>query len=240
MTVLPALDEQDFPAHIAVIMDGNGRWAKRRGLSRNEGHAQGLEAAKRLVRLAAETPGVDCLTLFTLSHENWNRPRQEVMGLVALLGKAVREEAGAFAKNGVRLSVIGDISRLPATLRMGISRLEKNTRKGRNLLLTLAIGYGGRWDILRAAQSLAESGQAFTEENFSAHLATGDLPPPDLLIRTSGESRISNFMLWQMAYTELYFTDALWPDFDADEFRRALENYQRRERRFGLVKNVSA
>ena len=220
-------------------MDGNGRWAQQRNLPRSEGHRHGLDAARTLVENAA-AEGIAHLTLFAFSNENWRRPDEEVSSLLQLFASAIASEGAALRKNGIRLRFIGDVGRFPASLRAGMSGLETLTRGGERMVLTLAIGYSGRWDILQAAEKLAASGDAYTEENFAAHLASAGAPPPDLLIRTGGETRISNFMLWQAAYAELYFTPVLWPDFSGDHLRAALEDFHRRERRFGGVKGKAA
>ena len=234
----PAGDNSPQPArslrHLAVIMDGNGRWAQRRALPRQEGHIKGLRAARELVENIGNM-GVPCLTLFAFSNENWNRPKAEVSALLRLFADAIERYKDDFCRNGIKLRFIGDASRLPLVLQKSMAALERLTGKGDNLRLNLAIGYSGRWDIINAARRMAEENLPATEENFEARLATAGLPPPDLLIRTGGEQRISNFMLWQAAYTELYFTETLWPDFNKQGLNEAVACFCRRERRYGLV-----
>lgn len=220
--------------HIAVIMDGNGRWAKRRGLARSEGHREGLAAARRLVENAAAA-GVAHLTLFAFSNENWQRPSEEVSALMRLFADAIASEGALLRKNGIRLRFMGDTQRFSASLRAGMSGLEKLTEKGARMTLTLALGYSGKWDIVQAAQRMAAAGEEYSEESFARYLASAGAPPPDLLIRTGGEQRISNFMLWQAAYTEFYFTSVLWPDFSEADLSAAIADFHNRERRYGRV-----
>lgn len=215
-------------------MDGNGRWAQQRQLPRSEGHRKGLRAAQQLVD-DVQGLGVRFLTLFAFSNENWQRPADEVSALMGLFSEAISDAKETFQNNQVRLRFIGDVGRFSVSLRAGMASLEKMTAGGDGLTLTLAIGYSGRWDIVQAAAKFAANGDAANEENFEKYLATAELPAPDLLIRTGGEMRISNFMLWQSAYTELYFTDTLWPDFGAADLRAAVADYERRERRYGRV-----
>ncbi len=223
-------------SHIAVIMDGNGRWAKQQGLPRHKGHKHGLGVARRFIRLVAEQTTADYLTLFTFSNENWARPQQEVKTLLSLFSDVIRNEEQEFIDNRIRLRFIGDTSRFPLLLQKGIAHIEKVTnRVDCRLTVILAVSYSGRWDIVQAAKTMAAQNQEFTEENFARHLATADMPPPDLLIRTGGERRVSNFMLWQLAYTELYFTSVLWPDFTEADIHAALADFSTRERRFGAV-----
>lgn len=222
-------------SHIAVIMDGNGRWARQRQQPRSEGHRHGLQAARQLADVVAQRGIADYLTLFAFSNENWRRPQEEVGALLRLFSHAIEEDRGFFGKRGICLRFIGDVRRFPRSLQTGMAGLERLTRGGRRLTLTLALGYSGRWDILQAAQNLAAAGEAFSEENFERYLTTAATPPPDLLIRTGGDMRISNFMLWQSAYTELYFTDTLWPDFGEAGLGAAVADFHRRERRFGRV-----
>jgi len=226
-----------LPRHIAAIMDGNGRWAKKRRLPRVFGHRQGVERVREIVRACGEI-GIPYLTLFTFSSENWQRPKNEVSELMKMLGRLIRNEEPELLKNNVRLRAIGRISDLPQRvvdqLNATIERLSKNT----GLVLTLALSYGGRNEIIDGIKKIVESGRVDmpTEDGFNKFLYDPDLPDPDLLIRTGGEQRISNFLLWQLAYTELYFTETLWPDFSKKHLLAALEDFNRRERRFGRVK----
>ena len=222
------------PRHIAIIMDGNGRWAAARGLPRIEGHRRGADALRATVRAAAQA-GVGVLTVFGFSSENWRRPAAEIDGLMALLRHTLRAEAGALHKNNVRLRVIGDRAGLPGDVVGAIEEAESRTAGNDGLTLVVALNYGGRADIVRAASALAQAGGPFTEEGLAARLETARLPEVDLLIRTSGEQRVSNFLLWPCAYAELYFTDTLWPDFGAQALGAALEDLARRERRFGAL-----
>lgn len=235
------IDPERLPRHVAIIMDGNGRWAQRRGLSRVRGHREGKESVRAVVEKARRL-GLDYLTLFAFSTENWSRPRQEVQALMGLLKRYLRTELRKMMENEIRLRAIGDISRLPVEVqRLLVSDIEATkTNKGMNVLL--AVSYGGRDDIVRAARALAVEARdgkldpaAIDEKLFAAHLTTADVPEPDLLIRTGGEMRISNFFLWQAAYSEIYVTETLWPDFREEQFVEALAHYQRRERRFGQV-----
>lgn len=229
------------PQHVAIIMDGNGRWAKARGLPRTAGHKRGADAVKRVVRGAGDL-GVRYLTLFGFSSENWQRPETEVRDLMGLLRYYLENEIAELVENGIRLRVIGDLSRFsPDTVAL-IKQAEGRTAANVKMDLTIALGYGGRQEIIAAARSLAEACVAgrmapaeIGEEAFSGHLFTAGTPDPDLLIRTSGEQRISNFLLWQLAYTELVFTDTLWPDFGQAELEAAIATYRSRERRYGAV-----
>lgn len=230
-------------SHLAVIMDGNGRWAQRQGLPRTSGHKHGLEAAKQLISLLVEQTQVRYLTLFAFSNENWQRPHTEVQTLLSLFSEVILNHGAEFAENRVRLRFIGDKARFGLPIRQGMAQLEKLTnRPDSRLEVTLAVSYSGRWDIVQAAKqaanqaakAMAEGGE-LTEDNFATYLSTAELPPPDLLIRTGGERRISNFMLWQLAYTELYFTPVLWPDFGRQDLIDAVEDFIKRERRYGLV-----
>lgn len=227
------------PLHVAIIMDGNGRWARARGLPRTAGHRRGAETVRTIVEAAAEM-GVSILTLFGFSSENWNRPESEVRDLMGLLRLYLRNEISSLAKNGVRLRVIGERSRLAPDIVALIEEAEAKTAENRRLTLVVALNYGGRQEIVAAARRLAMEAEAgriegrlIDEELFARHLFTAELPDPDLLIRTSGEQRISNFLLWQMAYTEFVFVDSLWPDFSREEFEKAIREYQGRERRYG-------
>ena len=214
-------------------MDGNGRWAIRRGLSRGEGHRRGLESARAIVRAAVEC-GVQRLTLFAFSSENWRRPPEEVRALLALFAEAAAKERANLLRNRVAIRFIGEREKFPPNLRRAMSALEKITARGDRIQVAVAVGYGGRWDIVQAARRAIAEGVSpgeLDEAKMESLLADGD--PPDLLIRTGGERRLSNFLLWQAAYAELYFTDALWPDFGEKEFRAALADFSKRERRFG-------
>lgn len=227
------------PLHVAIIMDGNGRWARARGLPRTAGHRRGAETVRTIVEAAADM-GVSILTLFGFSSENWNRPESEVRDLMGLLRLYLRNEISTLAKNGVRLRVIGERSRLAPDIVALIEEAEAKTAENRRLTLVVALNYGGRQEIVAAARRLAMEAEAgriegrlIDEELFARHLFTAEFPDPDLLIRTSGEQRISNFLLWQMAYTEFVFVDSLWPDFSREEFEKAIREYQGRERRYG-------
>ena len=221
------------PRHVAMIMDGNGRWAKKRFLPRVMGHKKGLDALEDLCRTCAEA-GIPYLTVFAFSTENWRRPADEVSFLMGLFLAALQKKVAKMHKNGLRLKVIGDRSRFPAEIQAGIRDAEALTAANTGLTLTIAADYGGRWDILQAANALIKEGKSeISESDLAAKLMLAEAPEPDLFIRTGGETRISNFMLWQMAYAEFYFTDTLWPDFDSREMHRALESFQQRERRYG-------
>ena len=221
-----------LPQHIAIIMDGNGRWAQARGKKRVFGHKAGMERAREMAEACGEL-GVKYLTLFAFSSENWNRPPEEVSFLMDLFATSLKNESKKLNKNNVQLKVIGDKDGFDKGLQKAIDKAEALTADNDGLVLNIAANYGGRWDILQAGQKLLNSGQEVTEENLSKLLATGDAPEPDLLIRTGGEKRISNFLLWQAAYSELYFSDALWPDFDSEHLKLALADYAQRQRRFG-------
>ncbi len=224
------------PRHVAIIMDGNGRWAKKRMLPRFAGHQQGVETVRTIVRTCLER-GIEYLTLFAFSSENWRRPEEEVSLLMQLFVRALKKEVIKLDRNGVRLRVIGDLSRFDVGLRTLIQVSEQRTEANSRLVLTIAANYGGRWDILQAVNRLIDNEPEkrgdFTEGDLAPHLAMSYAPEPDLFIRTGGEKRISNFLLWQLAYTELYFTDVLWPEFDVAAFDTALWSYRQRERRFG-------
>ena len=225
------------PRHVAIIMDGNGRWAKARGRPRAFGHSAGVEAVRKVVRAAGDA-GVEALTLFSFSTENWRRPVEEVDALFDLLRRYVDADLDKLDRRGVRIRMIGRRQGLSADLQAIIDRAESRTADNDQFDLVIAFNYGGRDEVLRAMQRAAAAGglDAMTEAGFAAHLDTAGLPDPDLVIRTSGEHRLSNFLLWQAAYAELYFTDVLWPDFGAEELRAALSEYARRERRYGAVK----
>jgi undecaprenyl diphosphate synthase len=231
---VPELTDPRVPRHVAVIMDGNGRWARARGKPRSMGHRAGVRAVRKVIRAAAEG-GVGVLTLFAFSQENWNRPELEVKLLIELFKTTLKREAKSLDKNDMRIRFIGDHRDFPVELREQMHRAEVQTADNAGMTLVIAVGYGGQWDIVQAAQRLAAEGLAIDAESLAGALVTRELPDPDLLIRTGGESRISNFLLWQLAYTELYFTPQLWPDFDGDALLQALAWYAGRERRFGRV-----
>lgn len=221
------------PRHIAVIMDGNGRWAKKRFLPRVMGHKRGLDALENMVRRCAEL-GVQYLTVFAFSTENWRRPEDEVSFLMELFLQALQKQVQRLHENNMRVKVIGNRSRFSEAIRQGIEAAEALTAGNTGLTITIAADYGGRWDILQAVNRLIAEGTAeVTEGALAKHLMLSEAPEPDLFIRTGGETRISNFLLWQMAYAELYFTDTLWPDFDDAALDAAIHSFQTRERRFG-------
>ncbi|HWU69092.1 MAG TPA: polyprenyl diphosphate synthase [Stenotrophobium sp.] len=230
----PMLAGDAVPRHVAIIMDGNGRWARQRLQPRAMGHRAGVRSARKIVR-AAHKAGVKVLTVFAFSQENWRRPEEEVRLLMQLFIRTLSREINSLHKNGVRLRFIGDHRDFSAPLRQEMQRAETLTRDNAGLHLVVAVGYGGQGDIVQAVRQLQAKGLPVTEEHIEAHLHTAGLPLPDLMIRTGGEQRISNFLLWQLAYAELYFSDTLWPDFGEAEFLRALAWYAGRERRFGRV-----
>lgn len=230
-----------IPRHIAIIMDGNGRWAKRQGLARMFGHRKGVETVHEITEAAAEL-GIEYLTVYAFSTENWNRPKEEVDALMSLLVDTIAKETPTLMKNNVQLLTIGDLNRLPDEAHRKFDECMRQTSVNTGLKLVVALSYSSRWEIIRAVQDIAaevKSGimrlEDINEQTVSAHLTTADMPDPDLLIRTSGELRISNFLLWQLAYSELYFTSCLWPEFTAEEFYHAIVDYQHRERRFGMT-----
>jgi undecaprenyl diphosphate synthase len=226
-----------IPKHVGIIMDGNGRWASSRGLPRIEGHRQGVERTKEVIEVSAEI-GLKALTLFAFSTENWRRPSSEVTTLMKLLELYLKKGTGNLMKHGIVFKAIGDLQRLPEDLQSVIRETEEKTSSNKGMALVAAWSYSGRNEILRAVKKMLYSGitpEELTEDIFASYLDTSGLPDPDLIIRTSGEMRISNFLLWQSAYSEFYFTDTLWPDFSKDEFRIAIQDYQGRERRFGAV-----
>lgn len=223
----------DVPRHVAIIMDGNGRWAKKRLMPRVMGHKQGLETLEEMCRICMEM-GVRYLTVFAFSTENWRRPQDEVSFLIDLFLVALKKRVAKMHKNGLRLRVIGDKSHFSDAICKGIAEAENLTAHNTGLTLTIAADYGGRWDILQAANALLQEGKTeILEADLASKLMLSDAPEPDLFIRTGGETRISNFMLWQMAYAEFYFTDVLWPDFNEAEIQRAFASFRQRERRFG-------
>lgn len=233
------ISKERMPRHVAIIMDGNGRWAKQHGLVRMFGHKKGVETVHNITEEAARL-GIEYLTLYTFSTENWNRPKEEVDALMSLLVDTIVKETDTLMKNNVRLLTIGDLERLPKEARRKFEGCMEETAGNTGLHLVIALSYSARWEIVNAVKQIASAVKAGTlrveeldEQKVSEAMTTADMPDPDLLIRTSGELRISNFLLWQLAYSELYFTPCLWPDFTVEEFRRAIADYQHRERRFG-------
>lgn len=220
------------PHHVAIVMDGNGRWATRRYLPRVAGHKMGVDALRACVRHCGDV-GVKVLTVFAFSSENWNRPPEEVSGLMELLAVALSREVPQLQAEGVRIHFVGDRSGLSEKVRLGLAQAEASTAANQRLVLNICFNYGGRWDIAQAAARLAARGEPITELSLNRAMALAHVPDPDLVIRTGGEMRISNFLLWQAAYSELYFTDKLWPEFDAAALDAAIADYARRERRFG-------
>ncbi len=232
---------RELPKHVAIIMDGNGRWAQQRNLPRALGHQRGATSLRHVIRACAKRQ-IEVLTVFAFSSENWSRPETEVNALMLLFAHSLRREVAKLHEAGVRLRFIGDRSRFDAGLQARMADAEQLTANNRAMTLVVAVNYGGRWDVLQATRNVLHAIRiaqldeaALTEESLSQYFALGDLPEPDLLIRTGGEQRISNFMLWQMAYTELYFTPTLWPDFRVDDLDRALRWFAERDRRFGRV-----
>jgi len=239
MSLREQIDMKKLPLHVAIIMDGNGRWARQRGLDRNMGHQEGVKAVREVIECAAEL-GIKYLTLYTFSKENWSRPDKEVATLMGLMAQALNNETENLVKNNIRLRVIGETDRLDNNIRKKLLETIELTSKLDGLNLIVALSYSSRWEIFQAAKKFAEdfkNGQidpSLDDENiFGKYLLTTGIPDPELMIRTSGEMRVSNFLLWQMAYTELYFTEILWPDFRKEHFYQAIINYQKRERRFG-------
>lgn len=238
-SLLTKIDKDKLPEHIAIIMDGNGRWAKKRALPRVVGHEYGVKSVRTVAETAAKL-GVKYLTLYTFSTENWNRPKLEVKAIMSLLVRTIRKEVATLQKNDIRLRTIGDIKSLPKEAYKELQEAMELTSNNTRMDLVLALNYSARWDIVQATQKIASEVQKgnikiedIDERVISSSLNTGKLPEPDLLIRTSGEFRISNFMLWEMAYGEFYFTDIYWPEFDQEAFYKAIIDYQKRERRFG-------
>jgi len=239
MVSTAVIDLEHLPRHVAIIMDGNGRWAKRKRKPRLFGHKAGADSVRDIVEISREI-GIKYLTLYAFSSENWNRPAQEVSGLMSILKRYLEAELPQMQKNDIRLMSIGDRGRLPGPVRETLENVIQKTSANSQLILNLALSYGGRDEIVRALKGLAGECLAgkreidsITSEAINNHLDTADLPDPDLLIRTGGESRLSNFMLWQVSYSEIYFTDIMWPEFRKDMFLQALIEYQSRERRFG-------
>jgi undecaprenyl diphosphate synthase len=235
------IDYQRLPQHIAIIMDGNGRWAQNHTLGRIMGHKKGVEAVQRTVRLCREI-GIKYLTLYAFSVENWSRPDREVKALMKILREYLRSELDEMLENGIRLTTIGDMNALQKPVRILLQETMDKTAGNKDMVLNLALSYGGQDEILQAVRRILEdvkegrlAPSSLSKARFAGYLYTAGMPDPDLLIRTSGEYRISNFLLWQSAYTEFYFTDVLWPDFSKEDLFRAIADYQRRERRFGLT-----
>ena len=239
MTLKEQINIERLPRHIAVIMDGNGRWAKEHGKPRLFGHNNAIQSVREVNEACAEL-GVEYLTLYAFSTENWNRPGDEVSGLMTLLSQTIKKETATLLKNNIRLNVIGDTDRMPQGIRNELFRAIDATSKGDRMELILALSYSGRWDITNAARRMAPAAKdgaldpaSITEDTVSSYLSTAGRPDPELLIRTSGELRISNFLMWQLAYSELYFTNKYWPDFRKEDLYAAILDYQHRERRFG-------
>ena len=234
-----------IPSHVSIIMDGNGRWAKERGKERVYGHFEGVESVRAVTEKAAQM-GVKYLSLFAFSEENWGRPEQEVMTLMELMVKCMANELGTFLKNGIRFKVLGNRARLSDKLNAVIDEVEEKTADGSTMTLIIMLSYSGKWDVMQAVRRVAEEVAAnpetaesfrnMSQEDFEKYLVTYPVPDPDLVIRTSGECRISNYFLWQAAYSELYFTETLWPDFRAYDFEKAVADYSKRDRRYGKVK----
>lgn len=241
MELKSRIDKNRLPDHVAVIMDGNGRWAKEKGQHRVFGHQQGVKAVREVTEAAAEL-GIRYLTLFAFSKENWNRPREEINALMSLLVSTLEAETKTLMENNIRLEVLGNLRMLPANVRDGLNQTVERTGKNNGMTLILALSYSARWEIAAAARSIAEKvkkgelePEEIDEQLFSEHLLTRHIPDPDLLIRTSGEYRISNFLLWQIAYAELAFIPKYWPDIRKSDFYQTLIDYQHRERRFGKI-----
>lgn len=237
--IIEKIDKSRVPQHIAIIMDGNGRWAKQRGLERSEGHKAGLDALHTVLEAAGEV-GVKYVTVYTFSTENWNRPQQEVDAIMDLVTYGVRMETPNLIERGARMLTIGDLSRLPQASRESLEYCKKATAHCDKVTLVLALNYSSRWELTEMAKELARKAAKgeidpveIDAETISSHLTTADFPDPDLLIRTGGEQRISNYLLWQISYSELYFCDTFWPDFGADDLYKAIVEFQNRERRFG-------
>jgi len=241
MSILNQLNKNNIPQHVAIIMDGNGRWAKQKGQERLFGHAMGVESVRRALKAATEC-GVKYLTLYAFSTENWNRPKEEVEGLMTLLVETITKEVEQLDKNNVIVKTIGDIDHLPNNCGFELKKATAKTEKNTGTTLILALNYSGRTEIVSAVKEIAQQVKSnqididqINDELIDDNLYTSGIPDPELLIRTSGELRISNFLLWQIAYSELYFTNILWPDFEKEDFFKAIYDYQNRERRFGLI-----
>jgi len=227
----------NLPNHIAIIMDGNGRWAQKRSLPRLQGHLAGVNAVRRVTEYCKDF-NIKYLTLYAFSQENWERPREEVNGLMSLFSKVIREEINDLKKNKIRVRFLGKINGLPQDVKESALYIQEQTKNLEKLNLILAFNYSGRAEIIEATNKAVEKGKKVTEDSFRNLLFLPDVPDPDLFIRTSGELRISNFLLYQLAYTELFFTEELWPDFNKDQFIKALRSYQKRERRFGTIQRT--
>lgn len=240
-TVTQNYDGTTVPKHVAIIMDGNGRWAKAHGMDRTEGHVAGVETVHNITRQASDM-GIKYLSLYTFSTENWNRPQKEVDALMHLVALVIEKETPGLIENNVKVNIFGDIERLPEITRRSLLRSIEQTSHCTGLTLSLALSYSARWELTRAMRNIAAEVAAghlqpdqITEQTIQSNLSTAPMPDPDLLIRTGGDFRISNFMLWQIAYSEIYVTPTLWPDFTPEEFRDAIDNFARRERRFGMT-----
>lgn len=241
MAIDPRIDQNKLPKHVAVIMDGNGRWAKQRGKLRTFGHNKGVKAVRETVETAAEM-GIENLTLYAFSTENWNRPKFEINALMTLLVKTIHKETKTLTKNNIRLNAIGNLQSLPSSCLKELNEAMDKTKNNTRMTLTLALSYSSKWEITEAVKAIAKNvksgkldADSIDQSTIDEHLCTFAIPDPELLIRTSGEQRISNFLLWQIAYAELYFTDKLWPDFERKDFEEAIIDYQGRERRFGKI-----
>lgn len=241
MSLFDKIDRKNVPQHIAIIMDGNGRWAKARGLERTEGHKKGVQSVRKAVE-AAIRAGVNCLTIYAFSTENWLRPREEVDALMDLMVYAIAQETDDLVKNGVRLQYIGDAKRLPLKTREALQFCIDKTAHGKKLTLVIALSYSSHWELTEAIRAIVADvkqgvldSDSITEGTVGNYLSTRNMPELDLLIRTGGDVRISNFMLWQAAYSELYFTDVFWPDFDEENLYEAILDFQKKERRFGKI-----
>jgi undecaprenyl diphosphate synthase len=241
MNAKDKLSMEKIPTHVAIIMDGNGRWAKTKGQDRVFGHQNGVTAVRNVTEAAAEI-GVKVLTLYTFSTENWNRPQDEIDALMSMLVKTISEEEKTLMDNEIALEAIGDVASLPTETSLALKQMIEKTAENTKMKLVLALNYSSRWEITRAVKKMAadvEEGMLrsgkITQQTINQYLTTRNLPDPDLVIRTSGEYRLSNFLLWQVAYSELYFTDVLWPDFSKEDFYQAIASFQQRERRFGKI-----
>lgn len=239
MSLLTSINKDNLPRHLAIIMDGNGRWAKQKGMLRAFGHENGTKSVRKTVEVCTRL-GIENLTLYAFSTENWNRPKLEVEALMKILINSLKKELDTFIKNDIRLNCIGNIEKLPQKVQKELLEVIDKTKQNKKMTLTLALSYGSRDEILNAVKKIADkvknniiSTDSIDESTFNNHLYTHDLPDVDLVIRTSGEHRISNFLLWQIAYAEFYFTDVLWPDFSEENLYEAIISYQKRERRFG-------